>query len=368
MLRLWRDERRAEERTYDTRGERRMSMDLPKPRISIIVPVYKVEEYIDRCVQSLVDQTMLSLEILLVDDGSPDRCPEICDEWARRDTRVCVIHKENGGLSDARNAGIAAAQGEYFLFVDSDDYLATDACQVLLDAAEHQGADLVCCNFFLDFGSYKKLREMPLEWRSKSLSGVEGLELFLREQEIWLIVAWNKLCHRKLFFSEEQIRFPVGRLHEDEFTSYRLLYASENTVFVENPLYYYVQREGSIMSHLSERNVYDRIACAYEYIPWVQNAAPQLLPQAEQATVRAYLGLYAQCRRTSLDPDVPVMQDFLRFIRQNTKCLLYRSGVSWKMKLKDTLLRLHLYPLCFSVGEMARKSIVFALNFIRKGD
>ena len=337
-----------------------MNIDSKEPRISIIVPIYNVEGYLDRCVKSLLEQTCSSLEILLVDDGSSDRCPEICDSWAKKDSRIRVIHKLNGGLSDARNVGIEEAQGEYLLFVDSDDHIAEKACEVLLKSAERNKADIVCCNFFLDFGFYQELRSMPVEWISKQLSGAEGLEMFLRSQEIWLVVAWNKLYRRSLFFTDERVRFPVGRLHEDEFTSYRLLYQSKKTVFVKEPLYYYVQREGSIMSNLSERNVCDRIVCAYEYIPWVRNVAPHLIPQAEQATVRAYLGSYAQCQRErSLNPDIPTIREFLRFIRKKTRWLLFCPHASWKMKLKDTLLRLHLYPLCFLIGEYIRRSAIF---------
>ena len=121
---------------------------MENPCISVIVPVYKVEQHLDKCIQSIVQQTLSSLEILLVDDGSPDRCPEICDKWAARDSRIRVIHKDNGGLSDARNAGIESACGEYIMFVDSDDYIAEQACERLLEYARSEEAELVCCNFF----------------------------------------------------------------------------------------------------------------------------------------------------------------------------------------------------------------------------
>lgn len=105
---------------------------MKKPLISVIVPIYNVESYLNRCVESIVNQTYQNLEIILVDDGSPDNCPQICDDWARKDSRIKVIHKENGGLSDARNAGMNIATGEYISFIDSDDYVALDFCETML--------------------------------------------------------------------------------------------------------------------------------------------------------------------------------------------------------------------------------------------
>ena len=121
--------------------------------ISVIVPVYKVEAYLDRCVQSIVDQTYTNLEIILVDDGSPDRCPQMCDEWAKRDNRIRVIHKENGGLSDARNAGMQAASGTYIAFVDSDDWLELRCIEYLYQTAEKNACEIVGCAFRMTDGT-----------------------------------------------------------------------------------------------------------------------------------------------------------------------------------------------------------------------
>ena len=115
------------------------------PLITIIVPIYRVEQYLDRCVKSLVNQTYTKIEILLVDDGSPDSCPMLCEEWGKRDTRIKVLHKENGGLSDARNYGIVHAKGEYVSFVDSDDYVSTNYIKYLYGLIEKTGADTSCC-------------------------------------------------------------------------------------------------------------------------------------------------------------------------------------------------------------------------------
>ena len=119
-------------------------------KVSIIVPVYNVEKYLDKCIESIVNQTYRNIEIILVDDGSPDKCPEICNEWAKKDDRIKVIHKENGGLSSARNAALEIAQGDYITFVDSDDWIENDMIQSMLTCAAKNDADIVCCGFYFD--------------------------------------------------------------------------------------------------------------------------------------------------------------------------------------------------------------------------
>lgn len=119
-------------------------------KVSIIVPVYNVEKYLDKCIESIVNQTYRNIEIILVDDGSPDKCPEVCNEWAKKDDRIKVIHKENGGLSSARNAALEIAQGDYITFVDSDDWIENDMIQSMLTCAAKNDADIVCCGFYFD--------------------------------------------------------------------------------------------------------------------------------------------------------------------------------------------------------------------------
>ena len=117
-----------------------------KSLVSVIVPIYKVEKYLNKCVDSIINQSYKNLEIILVDDGSPDKCGEICDKYAEKDSRVKVIHKENGGLSDARNAGIDIAKGDYLLFVDSDDWITSNICEVLIKNANDNLSDIIACN------------------------------------------------------------------------------------------------------------------------------------------------------------------------------------------------------------------------------
>ena len=124
--------------------------------ISVIVPVYKVEKYLNKCVQSIVNQTYKNLEIILVDDGSPDNCPEMCDEWAKKDSRIKVIHQENAGLAEARNSGISVATGEFFMFIDSDDHAEPDMIELLLNLSMEYNADVSSCGFYFDYENDNK--------------------------------------------------------------------------------------------------------------------------------------------------------------------------------------------------------------------
>ena len=169
-------------------------------KLSVIIPVYRVADTLDRCVESVVSQPVDDMEVILVDDGSPDQCPVMCDLWAEKDARIRVIHKENGGLSDARNAGIEIARGEYLTFVDSDDYLETDTLAPLLEMAED--ADLV------EYSIKDRLTLTNCTYEDIS-------EYWLKEQVYRHTYAWNKLYRSRIF---EQVRYPKGKVFEDAYT------------------------------------------------------------------------------------------------------------------------------------------------------
>ena len=219
------------------------------PRISVIVPVYKVERYLHRCVQSILAQTLADLEVILVDDGSPDGCGAICDEYAGKDGRVKVIHKENGGLSSARNAGLALAAGEYIGFVDSDDHIEPTMYEALLTALEGSGADMAICNYaYVDAqGQVDERMQALSDLTDGVLSREEALKKLYTATPAYsfYVTAWNKLYKKSLF---DGLRFPEGRLHEDEFTAHGLVGRCQRIATVGQTLYRYVQRGGSIMN------------------------------------------------------------------------------------------------------------------------
>lgn len=211
-------------------------------KISVIVPVYNVESYLDRCLMSLESQTYRNIEIVLVDDGSTDRSGVLCDEAARRDARIKVIHKANGGLSDARNVGIAASSGEWIYLLDSDDYISPHCFSRMLAVALSNDSDIVECQFVRVY-DYDEIDWGEPGGRVVTLDRDRALDKFLDYDGTW-IMAWNKLYKASLFKS---IVFPIGKLNEDEFTTPYLVDSCRRYSIVSDELYAYYQRPGSIM-------------------------------------------------------------------------------------------------------------------------
>ena len=220
-------------------------------KISVIIPVYNVEKYLDRCIESVVNQTYKNLEIILVDDGSPENCPQICDEWTKKDDRIIVVHKKNGGLSDARNKGIDIASGTYICFVDSDDYISENMIEKLYNVLTEANAEISICNFrYVDESGNdctdKKLfsnDNLPITDNVLSSFDILADKMFEPKNWYW-VVAWNKLYKKELF---DDIRYPVGKIHEDEYVIHKILIKCHNVACVSDMLYYYVQRNDSIM-------------------------------------------------------------------------------------------------------------------------
>lgn len=236
--------------------------------ISVIVPIYKVEPYLEDCVNSIRQQTYQDLEIILVDDGSPDGCPALCNQFAKEDSRIRVIHKENGGLSDARNAGIDAAKGEFITFVDSDDYMHSLTYEKMIKILEeHEEVDMAVWQFQEVPANEKyKTEDEPLNWNGYVILDHSQVLADMRtEQRAAYIVAWNKLYRRELW---KDLRFPKGKIHEDQFTSYKPLCQARKVAYTDYPFYYYRQREGSIMTTFSTKECMDDIEALQEKIAY----------------------------------------------------------------------------------------------------
>lgn len=207
--------------------------------ISIIVPIYNVEKYLERCIITLVNQSYKNIEIILVCDGSPDKSGEICDKWSKKDNRIKVIHKENGGLSDARNKGLDIAKGNYICFVDSDDYVHKDYVKVLYELNLKYNADISVCGNYNVKGNEDYTVKLP-----KGNDFVSSAEDFLYKKKHFYCVAWGKLYKRKIF---NNIRYPKGKIHEDVAVVHRILYEAKNIAVTDLKLYYYFVNENSIM-------------------------------------------------------------------------------------------------------------------------
>lgn len=212
------------------------------PLISVVVPVYNVEKYLNRCVDSILNQTFTDFELILVDDGSPDNCGKICDEYKEKDSRIKVIHKKNGGRSDAKNSGIELVLNEsiseWIAFVDSDDWIHPRYFEFLLKAAIENNVSIVAC----EYAKAKEYTSFPIV---EFHSNVCSMEKFWMSHNVVSVVPWGKLYKKKDFTG---IRYPIGKIHEDVFTTHKILFKYNDIAFVNEELYYYFTNPEGIMN------------------------------------------------------------------------------------------------------------------------
>lgn len=295
--------------------------------ISVIVPVYKVADYLDKCVHSLVTQTYLDLEIILVDDGSPDDCPRICDAWAEKDRRIRVVHKTNGGLSDARNAGLDIAGGDYISFVDSDDWIAPTMLETMLNVLLQADADICSCgimNVYED-GSTQSWHQPPLKGNSETF-----LRALYADTSVPVAV-WNKLYRKELW---DKLRFPVGKICEDAFTTYKLIDQARKLIQIPDELYFYRIRSGSIMTssfrpaRMDEEEAW---RCNYEFVmkqyPTLKKAAFDFYLQKVNVTIHAI----DRTQKAAFQTEYDYME---KILKSNLPYVMFHSDLPLKYRLK----------------------------------
>lgn len=213
------------------------------PLVSIIVPIYNAESYLQECINSIRAQTYSHLEIILIDDGSLDNCGLICDENAKEDNRFVVIHKENAGLSSARNVGLDIAKGEFVSFIDADDTVHPKFIEIMVGLCKQYGCDIAQCDYLSVSNISLKLTLNPQQSLSIYNKRQAMYELCCTNNAVKYAVAWNKIYKKRLF---KNIRYPVGKIHEDEFTTYLLLWEANKIVVTNQYLYYYLRHKTSI--------------------------------------------------------------------------------------------------------------------------
>lgn len=230
-----------------------------KGLVSLILPIYNVEKYLSACIDACLSQTYENIEIILVDDGAKDSSPVICDEYAKKDNRIIVIHQENAGLSEARNSGIKIAKGEWIAFIDSDDIVSDRYVELMIEAAVREKASMVWCKIAEvdDDGKYitddLSLIDDKKPYEEYELRHFNKSEAEMQFYNMWgmqiALVAWNKLYHKSLFADDngEKIFYAKGKIFEDGFTTYKYIYQADKIVYIDAPLYLYRQRAGSIM-------------------------------------------------------------------------------------------------------------------------
>ena len=304
---------------------------LEMPLISIIVPVYKVEKYLKRCIDSICAQTYQNIEIILVDDGSPDNCGLICDEYARKDDRVVVIHKENGGLSDARNAGIDRAKGDFIGFVDSDDYIQKDMYEYLIGLIVDYDADIATCTVCECYEG-----QLPVLQKStfiRVVNRVDVMRMALESQITMFVV--DKLYSKKLF---ESVKFKQGKIYEDAFVSIDLLEQVKKAVISDEQKYYYTKRSDSISNCLFNENTHD-IVEAHDYNYY---KVTQIEPSLEKAAmVRRCWARFVVLDKMILSKEPLSSQkgtEYIRFLREHRKEIMQSKMLSKGRKLSFLVL------------------------------
>src|SRR5690554_4115051 len=235
-----------------------------KPLLSVIVPVYNVEEYLSRCIDSILNQTFKDFELILVDDGSPDKCPKICDDYSKKDNRIKVIHKKNGGLSDARNAGIKLAKGKYISFIDSDDFIINTAYEILVSKAEEKSLDIITGNAIAYFSEDNKLLKMKKRsFPNKIMNGIEFLKRSYKERTMAHCSVLS--IYRSKLINKNNLFFKKGILHEDNLWTPQVFLKAKRVMYYDIDFYMHFQREGSITKMKDKtKNGIDLVNICYE--------------------------------------------------------------------------------------------------------
>ncbi len=318
------------------------------PLISVIIPVYNVEKYIQASISSIIEQSYKNIEIILVNDGSTDESGRICDTFAEKDSRIRVIHKANSGVSAARNTGIEAASGDYICFVDSDDYVTPDYVKHMYDTAVKYNADITTSNQYKiwDNGKTVELFKRNEPYGTVNLkSGIETLSDMLYGKTCYATCCCK--LYKKEIFSE--IRFPEYRMGEDSFTMYKCFLKAESVAHLYQPDYYYVQHESSAMHSVDYSKFYDYIQLSDAFMRIVSNDYPELFLPAVNRLIENNFWVYMKMRtqpkkyHNELNHIIKNIKTFRKYVlkdnnvslRTRTACLLSFFGMNILNKIYD---------------------------------
>ncbi len=307
--------------------------------VSVIIPIYKVEKYLRECVDSVLNQTYDDLEIILVDDGSPDNCGKICDDYAMKDKRIRVIHKKNGGLSDARNAGFLVASGEYCYFIDSDDYIKRNAIELLVTYIKRENADFVYFDsetLYERKGPHKYIETFRRKEKYPSAGGAESLYNHLKSDEYYSCVCL--MFFKTDFLKKNRLIFRKGMLHEDQLFTPLAFVKANRTAHLHLPLYYRRMREGSIVtSHKTVKNAEGLFICAvklakeYSDSP-VRSIKRKALCLSVKDKVDSFFNIYAELSAMNKKNS----SDYLKTIKKLSKHFDYWNDMKLYIKCTFT--------------------------------
>ena len=323
-----------------------------KPQVSIIIPVYNVEKYLQQCLDSVLSQTYDNLEIVIVDDGSTDRSGNICDEYATFDERIAVFHTINKGLSAARNYGLDHCNGDYIAFIDSDDWMESETIELLTKAILSEDADIAVCGHFNEWKNYRNTQGIP---ESNDVSeGDAIIRDYLHGYGIGVEI-WNKLYRSKLFV---QIRFPEGRVFEDVATTYKLLDISDKLIRVPKPLIHYRMRNSSIGKEHSIKSLTDCWISRYEryeaLIDRFEDCRIELLSSCVVAIGRFWVWFYGCAEKRSAESVIREMQ---AFVSEHKSEIIRGKGYSYVVRISCLLARYSstcVFKMLYFVNQVVR--------------
>lgn len=301
-----------------------------KDLISVVLPIYNVQNYLKECIETVIHQTYTNIEVILVDDGSTDDSSKICDAYKQQDERIKVIHKKNGGLSDARNTGLKNAKGKYICFIDSDDYISQTYIEELYHLIEQNHAQIAMCSFQKVDEKGEIIAKEKI--KTETLSGIEFLEK-LNDRKIFpaSIVAWNKLYDIRLF---DNILYPYGKLHEDEYTTYKLCYIADKIAITSSPLYYYRTVQTSIMNRSFNKKRLDIIEALEERMQFFYEKKEQKLYELAQIQYETTLMIYYIYCKLHLEHSKEIQEEILKKYKENYKEAIKSKECSLLDKIK----------------------------------
>ena len=299
-------------------------------KVSIVVPIYNVEKYLDKCINSLVNQTYQDIEILLIDDGSTDKSGKIAEDWAKKDSRTNVYHKTNGGLSDARNYGIKKASGSYICFIDSDDWVEKNYIERLLLKIYENDCDISICNPIYDFENGVSKIKQKKNNKSNYIMNSEEAILELNNFRYFDMSACFKLFKKELF---NNIKFPKEKYCEDFYIMFKLFDKANKIVYFNEYLYHYMQRKGSI-SHNNNNLRYDFIYAAYQQMIFVEKKYPRLKNIVRSAYVSSILTIYNKSIENKVLLSADIKEKFDTEVKNNYKYVKGNSQLPFIKKVQ----------------------------------
>lgn len=313
--------------------------------ISVIVPVYNVDNYLSRCIESILNQSEPDFVLILVDDGSTDTSGAICDNYAEKDKRIHVIHKENGGLSDARNKGVdwslINSKSEWITFIDSDDWIHPEYLNFLLSAAISSNVDISVCR-------YEEKNEFSEYDHVNNLFDVYDTEDLYVNQRVNMVVAWGKLYKKVIF---QNLRFPYGKLNEDEFTTYKALFQYKRIAFLDNALYFYFQNPKSIMQSKWTKGRLDSIEAISNQIPYFKNMG---LKKAYSSSAKSLMFSCAKAAAKLREFYPEDKRTRLQYINKYYCCKFRYFGRFLTQEDKKMICK-YLHPTWFSIKKRLKK-------------